>query len=534
MAGSKDARPRTGKVYLVGAGPGDPGLLTRKGARLLRRADVVIHDALVGEAVLDLIGPEARRIDVGKRYGGRGTRQRRINELLVECARESRVVVRLKGGDPFVFGRGGEEALALAAAGVRFEVVPGVTAASGVAAYAGIPLTHRELASSVTLVTGHHGNDDERGVDWGAIARLGGTVVIYMGVSTLDATVARLIEGGRAGDTPAAVIEWGTHARQRTVTASLTEIVAAARTEGIGAPALVVIGDVASLAPQLSWFERGALRGRRVLVARTRAQPSRIAAALKVRGADVVEYPRLGSERAGDPGEIARSVDGVASSEWLIFSSPAAVGYFWKLLAERGLDARALGGVRIAALGAATGRALRHRSIVGDIETRTFMPAAVVRRMAEVADLAGARVLFPREVDGESPVAMALREAGAIVDELGIFRVLPDLHFDGVAGSPLLDADAIVLPSSSAARLVAEAMRSGDAGVVPTARFVAIGPRTAEAALGMGLPIHAIAGDHSVQGVVGAVTQLLAPHRENRESPVEPTLAGGGTPRHAE
>jgi uroporphyrin-III C-methyltransferase len=251
------AAPRPGVVYLVGAGPGDPGLLTLRAARALRRADVVVHDALVTPDILRLANAAAERIAVGKRGGRQCITQESINRILIESARRSACVVRLKGGDPFVFGRGGEEAGALRAAGVRFRVVPGITAAVGATAYAGIPLTHRDLASAVTLVTGHEAaGRPAHHIAWDAIARVGGTIVIYMGVVRLREICRRLIAAGRPADTPAAVIEWGTCAGQRTVTAPLASLADEVERDGIGAPAIVVIGDVVSLRAGLSWFER--------------------------------------------------------------------------------------------------------------------------------------------------------------------------------------------------------------------------------------------------------------------------------------
>ena len=247
-----------GTVYLIGAGPGDPDLLTVRGARLLSQADAVVYDALTNDALLDSAPPEALRIDVGKRSGGRGPTQGEINDLLVRLARKSDVVVRLKGGDPCVFGRGGEEALALRAAGVPFEIVPGITAGLGVLAYAGIPVTHRGLSSSVTFVTGHEakrGSANGNGVDWNAVASTGGTVVVYMGLSKIDAVAERLLEGGRSPDTPAAVIEAGTYARQRTIVGTLATIAELSRQADAGKPALIVVGEVVGLHSAITWFE---------------------------------------------------------------------------------------------------------------------------------------------------------------------------------------------------------------------------------------------------------------------------------------
>lgn len=493
-----------GTVYLVGAGPGDPGLLTLRAARLLRTADIVIHDALVGEGILDLIRPDARRIDVGKRFGGRRTRQDRINELLIESAASARIVVRLKGGDPFIFGRGGEEALALRAAGIPFRVVPGITAAVGVSAYAGIPLTHRDFASAVTFVTGHEDIDRRtKRVEWESLARLGGTLVIYMGMAGLDAISRRLIEGGRAAGTPAAAIEWGTHARQRTVEAPLSEIAARAGEAGIGAPALVVVGEVAALRAGISWFDQLPLRGRRILVARSRAQPSRITAALRNLGAEVTEYPRLRAEPVARAPAVDRAFGEMDRYRWVLFTSPAAVAHFWREAADRGLDSRLLGGVRVASLGLATSRALGRRGISPDLATRTYDPAEVAHRISEVTPLQGERILFPADDSLPSAIVDVLGAAGARVDRIAIFRTVPEPgrgHPDDFA------ADVVVLPSSSSARYVAAELDLG-----PRTRFVAIGPRTARTALDLGLPVHAVAGEHTVGGAVRAVLEVCEP-----------------------
>lgn len=500
---SADRSPRRrGTVYLVGAGPGDPGLLTVHAHRLLRRADVVIHDALIGREILELVPAGARLLDVGKRCGGRRTSQERINELLIEAAAEARVVVRLKGGDPFVFGRGGEEALALVEAGIRFRVVPGVTSGVGVSAYAGIPLTHRDFASAVTFVTGHEdtGRSQSR-IDWDALARVEGTLVVYMGLGSLAKTASKLISAGRDPDTPAALVEWGTLARQRSVTSPLREIAAAGKRAGIGAPALVVIGEVASLREQLSWFDKLPLRGKRVVVARSRPQKSRIAASLSRLGAEVVEYPKLRSEPADlSPSGIA-VLGRLREYGWIVFTSPAGVRHFWDRLKDRRLDARALAGARIASFGVATTRALRKRGIEPEVAARTFDVEAVAESLAQVRLLEGARVLFPREANLPSAIANDLRERGVALDELPLFRTTLD-H----GGSPedLATADFIVLPSSFAAAALARGL--GDRKL--TGKVVAIGPGTAQTALGFDLPVHEIPERATAEGVVKAVRKL--------------------------
>ncbi len=527
-SGSARGKP-AGKVYLVGSGPGDPGLLTLRAARLLRRADVVVHDALVSEAILRLVRPGARLVDAGKRCGGRRTAQDEINRLLIEAAATARVVVRLKGGDPFVFGRGGEEALALREAGIRFEVVPGVTAAVGVAAYAGIPLTHRGVSSSVTFVTGHEDRGGGNGgIDWGAVARLHGTLAIYMGMTGLDTIAARLIEAGRSPSTPAAVIQWGTYRRQRTVEAPLERIAIAAEQAGIGAPALVVIGEVAALRDGISWFDRLPLHGRRILVARSRAQSSRIVSSLSRLGAEVLEYPRLRSVPI-QPGPIAPLLAGGAGDDsWVLLTSPAAVTNFWAALSHQGLDARALARWRIASLGVATTRALDAYGIRPDVAARTYVPTAVIDLLGGRERLATARILIPCEEGAESPILASLETSGASVVAFPVFQLLEEVGPRQEAADGA-DAEVIVLPSSGSVRMALPAIRANS-----RARIVAIGPRTAETALGLGVPVHAVATRHSFGGTVGAVLRLLGSvgveADESANGPPVETVAAEATP----
>jgi len=502
-------RAYRGTVYLVGAGPGDPGLLTRRAFKLLRRADVVIHDALVSPEIVRLISKCAVVIDAGKRCGGRQTTQPRINAMLIEWARTARTVVRLKGGDPFVFGRGGEEALALQDAGVPFEVVPGVTAAIGVSAYAGIPLTHREMASSVTFVTGHSGGEAAgEAVDWDALGAVSGTLVIYMGLGRLETITDHLIRAGRGPETPAAIVEWGTYARQRTRMATLATVAQVGLEHSVAPPALVVIGEVAALREQLAWFDRLPLRGTRVLVARSRPQASRLSAALRAAGAQVTEHPLLQSATTDDAPRLDQALTGLTSYDWILFSSTASVKHFWRLLSTRGLDSRSLGQVRVAALGKATIAALRRRGVAAEVAASTFDPGRVAERLQSLFPLRASRVLFPVGV-GMTPsrVSERLREVGAVVDELEVFRSEIETSRVDARVNPL-DVDLIVLPSSTAARAIADL--GGRWGDPHSARVIAIGPSTAQTALACGLPIHGVADDHNVEGVVAAARELIA------------------------
>ncbi len=423
---------QTGIVYLVGAGPGDPGLLTRRGAELLGRAEVVVYDGLVHTALLDLVPPACERIYAGKKHARTGTplTQDQINAVLVEHGLAGKRVVRLKGGDPFVFGRGAEECRALHEAGIRFEVVPGVTAATAVPAYAGIPLTAREQASTVAFATGHEAEGKElSAVDWQGLAR-SGTVVLFMAVRTAGACAENLIAAGRDPETPAAAIYWGTTARQRTVIAPLSGLAAAIEAAALKPPALLVIGDVVSQRPWLAWFERRPLFGAHVLVPRPPGQATGFAQALAELGATPVLMPvtRIappppdGEERAAIDRAVAALV--TTSYDWTIFASTNAVERFFAELRARGRDARALAGCQLACVGQATARALAEHGLLADFVPErgdaTALAAALIA--ATGPRIHGARVLVPRAADGRDEAVEALRQAGATVDLVSVYR----------------------------------------------------------------------------------------------------------------
>ncbi|MBW8060089.1 MAG: uroporphyrinogen-III C-methyltransferase, partial [Solirubrobacterales bacterium] len=362
------AGARPGVVYLVGAGPGDPGLITARALELIASADAIFHDRLIPPGALDGARPEAELIYVGKAPGTHSVPQGEIDERLIEAARAGRSIVRLKGGDPFVFGRGGEEGEALRAAGVEFEVVPGVTAGVAATAYAGIPVTHRDDASAVAFVTGHEDPEKtETALDAEALARFPGTLVFYMGVKRLAENAAALIEAGRDSDEPAAAIERGTMAGQRTVVATLGTIAAAVERERVGAPALIVVGPAVARREQLAWLERRPLHGRRVVVTRARAQASGLAAALRALGAEVVELPAIRIEPRTGSEEVRRAVSAIHAYALVCLTSPNGVRLLFEALREAGLDARALANATVAAIGPGTARALAERGIAADI-----------------------------------------------------------------------------------------------------------------------------------------------------------------------
>ncbi|MBM4018286.1 MAG: uroporphyrinogen-III C-methyltransferase [Planctomycetes bacterium] len=501
-----------GKAYLVGAGPGDPGLLTLRGRDVLGLADVVVYDALIPARVLGYAPSAAERIYVGKRAAAHALPQEDINRLLVEQALAGRTVVRLKGGDPFVFGRGGEEALALAEAGIEFEIVPGVTAAIAAAAYAGIPVTHREMASAVGLVTGHEA-DDKPGsaLDWGALARWKGTLVFYMGAANL-AVISRNLEAhGAAGDTPAAVIHWGTTPRQKVVAAALRDLPAAAAEAGVRPPAVILVGEVARLRGRLTWYERRPLFGRRIVVTRARAQASDLAASLEALGAEVVEAPAIRIEPASDPRPLRDAARRAAGFDWIVFTSVNGVDAYFDALAAEGLDARALAGRRIAAIGPATAARLMGRGIRADLQPDPFTGAAVAKALAARGRLAGVRILLPRADIAPKELADALAAQGAAVCEVAAYRTAPEAGGaeavrEGLAGGTI---DWLTFTSSSTVKNLlgavgAQAVRGS------RVRVASIGPTTSAALREAGLEPHVEAGEHTIPGLVAAIVRCEA------------------------
>ncbi|HUF71145.1 MAG TPA: uroporphyrinogen-III C-methyltransferase [Longimicrobiales bacterium] len=480
----------TGTVYLVGAGPGDPGLLTVRALRLLRRADVVFHDSLVSDGVLRLVVASAECVNVGKRAGGRSTDQAVINRMLIDAARRARTVVRLKGGDPLIFGRGGEEALAVRDAGVRCRIVPGVTAALGVAAYAGIPMTHRGVSSKLTFVTGREGEDasDVR-VDWSRHGEAGETLAIYMGVRGLPSLATRLIRAGRDAATPVALVENGTLPRQRTIEAPLGRIGDVAAAAGITGPALIVIGEVVALRQRSDCFEARALHGVSILVARSRPQRSRLARRLAGLGADVLQAPAFDALPAPDASLDAALLCADAY-DWIAFTDETAVAACWDAARRVGRDARIFGALRFAAFGRATAAALQRRGVRADVVLHSFAPAAISAAFDEYARSRPPCVLFPRIADQRSEAAAALRNAGAVVHEVIACRTAAR-DDGGVVRGRLENGeiDVVVFASSNSVQV----FRRHVGPLVARARIAAIGPRTARAAEAAGFTPHVVA-----------------------------------------
>ncbi|HEX6815219.1 MAG TPA: uroporphyrinogen-III C-methyltransferase, partial [Gemmatimonadaceae bacterium] len=479
---------------------------------LLARADAVVYDALVNPRIVQngAVRSDAQMHDVGKRGGAPSARQDAINALLVRLAREGKRVVRLKGGDPFVFGRGSEEAQALAAAAVPFEVVPGVTAGVAASAYAGIPVTHRGVASAVTFATGHEDpTKGESDVDWASLARAGGTLVLYMGVKRLPEIVAALTEGGLSADTPAAVVEWGTWPRQRTVQSTVSRLVGAVHAAGITAPSITIVGEVARLRDEIAWFDRRPLHGRRIIVTRARAQASELAARLTELGADVIEAPAIVIAPA-DPVPLRDALARLDAYQWVLFTSQNAVEIAWAALRGAGGDARRFAGVRVGAVGQATARALLDRGIAADVIPPRATAEGLGDALRQRPDVRGTRVLFIKAEGAGDALPTALRDMDATVHEIVAYRTVPDASGTNAARDALAanGVDAITFTSASTVRFFLDAL-GGNAGAEGGARIVTMGPVTSAAARGLGLRVDAEATSATIEALVHAVLVAL-------------------------
>ncbi len=480
-------------VFLVGAGPGDPGLMTARALELIATADVIVHDRLIPGGALDGARPDAELVYVGKEGGGPSVSQEDIGAVLVAHGRAGRDVVRLKGGDPFVFGRGGEEAELLRDAGVAFEVVPGVTAGVAAPAYAGIPVTHRDAASAVAFVTGHEDPaKPESALDWPALARFPGTLVFYMGVRQLGAIAARLIEGGRAASEPAAVIERGTLPGQRVVTGTAATIADVAAAAAIRAPAISVFGQVAALRERLAWFEARPLAGRTVAVTRARAQASGLAARLRALGADTVEAPAIRIVPLGGP------APDIGGYDLVCLTSPNGVRLLFDRLAAAGHDARVFAGVRVAAIGPGTAAALRERGLIADVVPERFVAEGLVEALADVPVT---RALVARAAEARDVLPDALRGRGAEVDVVALYETVAEPMSERQK-SAVAGADYVTFTSSSTVRFFFESV--GD-GVSDGTRLVSIGPVTSQALREHGREPDVEAGRHDIDGLVEAL-----------------------------
>ena len=507
------SRTIKGMVYLVGAGPGDPGLLTLKAKRCIENADVIIYDNLANRIFLDYAKENAERIYVGKEGGKHTLSQDKINDLIVHKAEQGLSVVRLKGGDPFIFGRGGEEAQVLVQAGVPFEVIPGVTSAIAVPAYAGIPLTHREHTSTVAFITGHEDPTKESSdIAWDKLATGAGTLVFLMGVGNLEKIALRLMEHGRAPETPVAVIRKGTVPEQRTVTGSLQDISDIAEKEKIRAPAVIVVGDVVHLRKELNWFEEKPLFGKRIIVTRAREQASGFLSALSEMGAECLEFPTIKVIPPESWEGLDRGIGNTETYHWLIFTSVNGVKYFFDRLETLNRDVRDLKGVKIAAIGPATAEAVKSKGLRIDLIPEEYRAESVVEAFRKEG-IQGKRVLLPRALEAREVLPQELEKLGAVVDVVEAYRTVKPEE-DREAVMALLRQGDIHMVTFTSSSTVSNFMDMFQG--VPVLEWMektavaCIGPVTAKRAEDQGLKVSLVAPEYTIPSFTRAIVDFFS------------------------
>ena len=499
----------TGKVYLVGAGPGDAGLLTLRGAELLQRADVVVYDSLVNRELLALAPGAAEIIFGGKRPRDRAIPQEELNQLLAEKAKAGKTVVRLKGGDPYIFGRGGEEAARLHRDGVPFEVVPGISSIIAAPSYAGIPLTHREHCSSFTVITGHEDPDkDESALDWKRVAREPGTKVLLMGVERIGKIAAALEANGLPADTPAAMVRWGTMGRQQTITATLGTLAAKVAKADFKAPAVTVIGTVSTLRDTLNWYENRPLFGQRVVVTRNRREAGKLSGQIRELGAEVLEIPTIKILPPTRNEPLIEAITGIGSYDWIILTSANGVEHFFDYFFKAFHDVRDLGSVRFAAVGPATAKKLREFHLNIDLMPETYTAAATAKAMLAAQNVENISVLLARAESANPELPRLLEDKGAIVDDIAFYKTEPETADRNGAADDFEEnsADWITFASSSAVRnfdaRFGLAKRCADN---PKLKLASIGPETTKALKELGLKPTAKAKEHTIDGLAAAL-----------------------------
>lgn len=500
---------RTGTVYLVGAGPGDPKLITVRGQELLRQADLVVYDHLVAPGVLKVCSSKTKLVYVGKEAKKHTASQETINRLLIRSAKTGKMVVRLKGGDPFLFGRGGEEALALAKARVSFEIIPGVTSALAVPAYAGIPVTHRALSSSVAVMTGHEDpTKQESAIRWDRLATGCDTLIFLMGVSTLPGIVSQLTRHGRAVRTPCAVIEWGTWPRQRTVTGTLASIVSRVKRAAIEPPAVLVVGDVVSLRDRLNWFEQRPLFGQRILVTRPSEKLSSLTEPLEALGADVEELPAIALAPVRRNGAFRHAVQDIPKTDWVFFTSPEGIGWFTRMLKPYRKDVRALLGCHLGAIGPKTAASIEEAGLHVDFVPKRFSQEAVLEDLPRRV-LRGKRALILSAEESRDVLADGLRQRGMSVTKVPIYRtVMPPALSDRVRELFRRPVDLATVTSASCVDHLYQAMRAAGLGKqFSSLHFASIGPVTSSAVRACGGVVAVEAATSTIEGLVEAIAR---------------------------
>lgn len=497
---------QTGKVFLIGAGPGDPGLITVKARDILSKAEVVIYDYLAAKRLLDYAPDNAELIYVGKKGGCHIMAQGEINQLIVQRAKEGKVIARLKGGDPFIFGRGGEEAEELVEAGIPFEIIPGVTSAIAVPAYAGIPLTHRRYTTSVAFITGHEDpTKDKSSIDWSRIATGIGTLVFFMGVKNLPFIVENLIENGRDPETPVAVIRWGTTPRQEKVVGKLRNIVELVTAKGLKPPAITVVGGVVELHEKLSWFENKPLFGKRILVTRTREQASELVEKLENLGAACEEFPTIQIVPPDSWEPIDEAITNIQNFDWIIFTSVNGVKNFLRRLGAAGKDLRALGNCKVGAIGPKTAELLVSVCLKPDFVPSEYRAEGIIQGLLELG-VKGKRVLIPRAEVAREILPEKLEEAGALVKMVPAYKTIqPEAHAKEDLIQRLKDRelDMITFTSSSTVTNFVDIVGRDNLGLLLDGLDIAcIGPVTSETATRNGISTHVMPEQYTIDEMV--------------------------------
>ena len=502
------SKKKSGKVYLVGAGPGDLGLVTLRAKECIENADIIVYDYLANPEMLAWARDDAEIIYAGKKGGEHALSQDEINKLLIAKAGEEKQVVRLKGGDPFVFGRGAEEAKAIVDAGTEFEIVPGITSAIAGPAYAGIPLTHRAENSHVTFFTGHEDpTKTKSAIDYGALAQLGGTQVMLMGVERIDAIAREMMARGVRPDLPVALVRWATTGRQETLTGTLLNIAKRVVDAGFEAPAVAVFGEVVSLRQDLNWYEKRPLSGKRIVVTRTRKQAGALSGQLRALGADVFELPTIRIEPPTDLREFAELVQDAHGYDWIVFTSPNGVDAFFEIFYKLYDDAREIGAAKIAAIGPATAQRIKDFRLHVDLQPEEFVAEAVIREFQKQGGVENLRILLARAEKARDVLPKQLSSLGAIVDEGFAYRTVPETRDITGARRRLLDegADLITFTSSSTVENFLALGLAWPKGM----QVASIGPVTSKTARDHGLKVDVEARRHDIEGLVEAIRNFL-------------------------
>ncbi|MGE3152380.1 MAG: uroporphyrinogen-III C-methyltransferase [Nitrospiraceae bacterium] len=510
-----------GKIYLVGAGPGDPGLLTLKGKCCLEQADAVFYDYLANPSLLDYVRPDSERIYVGRRGRGTYLDQQEINRQIIAKAGEGKIVVRLKGGDPFVFGRGGEEAEAVAAAGLSFEIVPGVSSATAVPAYAGIPVTHRTLASTVAFVTGHEDPRKEAELlEWSKLATAEGTLVFLMGMKNLPRIVDRLVKEGRSPETPVALIQWGSWPKQRTVTGTLQDIVEKSQAAGLEPPTTVVIGKVVGLRDHLNWFERQPLFGKRILVTRAKEQAGEFSRLIAAQGGEPVECPTIEIVPPQTWEALDRAITHLASVDWLVFTSMNGIAPFMNRLYNHGRDVRALASVKICCIGPRTAQELTQYGLRADLVPDEYQAEGVIESFRRIG-AAGRRILIPRAEVAREVLPADLTAMGATVTVVSVYRTVKPEEATARLVQRLTDKaiDMLTFTSSSTVRNFASFFESPGAlaRLTQGIPIACIGPITAETARELGLTVTIQARENTISALAEAIVEYYGRASPDRQ-----------------